>query len=85
MSPRTTVLEILAQVTESDEVRRDLDLPIYERQVIDSLGTVQLIVRLGEELHLDISPADVDLAAWATPRLLMADIERRLGLVGASK
>ncbi len=81
MAPLVSVLEILARVTENDRVLSELDLPIYDRQIIDSLGTVELIVSLGETFQLDISPADVDLKAWATPRLLMADVERRLGHV----
>jgi D-alanine--poly(phosphoribitol) ligase subunit 2 len=81
MANLARVLEVLAQVTEDDRVLSQLDLMIYERQIIDSLGTVELIVSLGEAFDLDISPADVDLNDWATPRLLMADVERRLSLV----
>jgi D-alanine--poly(phosphoribitol) ligase subunit 2 len=79
------ILEILADITGSDVVRRDLDVPLYERQLIDSLGTVELIVRLGEELQLEISPADLDRNAWATPRLLIADIEQRISLARSSE
>lgn len=81
MAQLVTVLEILARVTENDRVLSELDLPIYDRQIIDSLGTVELIVGLGEAFQLEISPADVDLKAWATPRLLMEDVERRLSQV----
>lgn len=72
------VLDVLARVTGDDRVLSELDLLIYDQQVIDSLGTVVLIVSLGETFNLDISPADVDPKDWATPRLLMADVERRL-------
>ena len=72
------VLQVLARVTEDDRVLSELDLAIYDRQIIDSLGTVELIVSLSAAFNLDISPADVDLKDWATPRLIMADMERRL-------
>jgi D-alanine--poly(phosphoribitol) ligase subunit 2 len=74
------ILDALVDITGSDVVRHDLDVPLYDRQLIDSLGTVELIVRLGEEFQLEISPADLDRGAWATPRLLIADIEQRLSL-----
>ena len=80
-----SILEILAEITGSDEVRRDLDVPLFDRRLLDSLGTVELIVRLGEELHLEISPADVDRTTWATPRLLIADVERRLNRSGSGE
>jgi D-alanine--poly(phosphoribitol) ligase subunit 2 len=78
MADLPRVLDVLARVTENERVLSELDLLIYEQQIIDSLGTVELIVSLGEAFNLDISPADVDLKDWATPRLLMADVERRL-------
>jgi D-alanine--poly(phosphoribitol) ligase subunit 2 len=80
-----SILGILAEIAGSDEVCRDLDVPLFDRRLLDSLGTVELIVRLSEELHLEISPADVDRATWATPRLLIADIERRLDRSGSAQ
>jgi D-alanine--poly(phosphoribitol) ligase subunit 2 len=81
MNTADTVLGILAEVTQHDAVRRDLDLALYEKHVIDSLGTVELIVALSRELDLELSPADLDRAMWATPRKIIADVERRLALV----
>jgi D-alanine--poly(phosphoribitol) ligase subunit 2 len=80
-----SILEILAEITGSDEVRRDLDVPLFDRRLLDSLGTVELIVRLSEELHLEISPADLDRATWATPRLLIANVAWRLNRTGSAE
>jgi D-alanine--poly(phosphoribitol) ligase subunit 2 len=72
------VLQMLASVAETDEVRTNLDLPLYERQVLDSMKTVELMVLIEEELGVKISPAEFERSAWATPQKLIADIERRL-------
>ena len=72
------VLEVLKTVAETDEVERNLDLPLYESQVLDSMKTVELIVAITEEFGVDISPAEFDRDKWATPRLIIADIETRL-------
>ncbi len=69
---------MLASVAETNEVRTNLDLPLYERQVLDSMKTVELMVLIEEELGLKISPADFERSAWATPQNVIADIERRL-------
>jgi len=71
------LLQMLSSVAETDEVRANLDLPLYERQVLDSMKTVELMVLIEEELGLKISPADFERGAWATPRKMIADIERR--------
>jgi D-alanine--poly(phosphoribitol) ligase subunit 2 len=72
------VLAVLAEVAETDEVRTNLDLELYELQILDSMKTVQLIVALGQEMGVEISPAEFEREAWATPRKLIEDVLRRL-------
>lgn len=72
------ILSILAEVSETDEVLRQPDLALYDLQILDSMKTVELIVSLGRELGVEISPAEFEREAWATPSLLVADVERRL-------
>jgi D-alanine--poly(phosphoribitol) ligase subunit 2 len=72
------VLQVLASVTETDEVRTNLELPLYECQVLDSIKTVELMIRIEEEFGLKISPAEFERENWATPRRIIADLERRM-------
>ncbi len=72
------ILDILATVAETDEVKSQPDLALYDLQILDSMKTVELIVALGRDLGVDISPAEFEREAWATPALLVADVERRL-------
>ena len=71
-------LEILQQVTGDADVLTDSDLQLYASGLLDSLATVSLIVAFEEAFGLVISPAEFDRDAWGTPRMLVADIERRL-------
>lgn len=72
------ILDILATVAETDEVKAQPDLALYDLQILDSMKTVELIVALGRDLGVEISPAEFERQAWATPALLVADVERRL-------
>ncbi len=72
------ILDVLARVAETDEVRTNPDLALFDLQVLDSMKTVELIVAFGSELGVDISPAEFEREAWATPRLLVADLQQRL-------
>jgi D-alanine--poly(phosphoribitol) ligase subunit 2 len=72
------ILEVLATVTDTDEVRTQPDLALYDLQVLDSMKTVELIVALGREVGVEVSPAEFDREAWATPRKLVEDVQRRL-------
>jgi D-alanine--poly(phosphoribitol) ligase subunit 2 len=42
------------------------------------MKTVELIVALGREVGVEVSPAEFDRDAWATPRKLVEDVQRRL-------
>jgi len=52
------VLQLLASVAETDEVLTNLDLPLYEYQVLDSMRTVQLILMIEEQFGIKVSPAE---------------------------
>jgi len=72
------ILDRLSAICGTDEVRNNLDLALYERQVLDSMKTVELILAIEEQFGLYVSPAELDRAKWATPRQIIADIRARL-------
>lgn len=72
------ILDVLARVAETDEVRTNPDLALYDLQILDSMKTVELIVALGQDIGVEVSPAEFDRDAWATPAKLVADVNKRL-------
>jgi D-alanine--poly(phosphoribitol) ligase subunit 2 len=72
------VLQVLASVAESDEVRVNLDLPLYDYQLLDSTKTVELMVMIEQEFGVRVSPAEFERESWKTPRKIIADIKRRI-------
>ena len=72
------VLQLLASVAETDEVLANLELPLYECQLLDSIKTVELMIRIEEEFGLKISPAEFERENWGTPRKIIADLENRM-------
>jgi D-alanine--poly(phosphoribitol) ligase subunit 2 len=79
MTPSDKIIEVLKSVSETDEVQKNLDLPLYDLQILDSLKTVRLIVAISQEFGLDIPPSEFERERWATPRRIVADIENRIG------
>jgi D-alanine--poly(phosphoribitol) ligase subunit 2 len=74
------VLSALEAVTRTEEVRRNLDLDVFELDLLDSLGMVELLVLLSERLGVELSPSEVDRTQWATPRGIVAHCEARVGI-----
>ena len=71
------ILNVLQRITGTDQVRRDLDVALFDQGLLDSLGMVELIVALSEELGIDISPAEIERDQWSTPRSIIAYLEQR--------
>jgi D-alanine--poly(phosphoribitol) ligase subunit 2 len=65
------------QVTGANEVRSNLDLPLFDLGILHSLGTVQLIVALSDTLGIDFAPSEIERDLRATPREIIAYIEKR--------
>ena len=72
------VIDVLARVAETEEVRTNPDLALYDLQILDSMKTVELIVALQQEIGVEISPAEFDRDEWATPAKMVADVQKRL-------
>jgi D-alanine--poly(phosphoribitol) ligase subunit 2 len=79
MATSTDVLTILERVTGTDQVRRNLDLALFDLDILDSLGTVELIVALSEKFGVEISPAEIERQQWASPRKIITYMEGRVG------
>ena len=73
------VIDVLAEVAQSEEVRRDVNLRLFDRHVLDSLQTIELILALSTAFGVEISPAEFDRDEWATPQMIAEQIDRRLG------
>jgi D-alanine--poly(phosphoribitol) ligase subunit 2 len=73
------VLDVLVGVSEIEDVRHEPDVRLFDLQILDSLKTVRLIVAFSSEFGLEISPADLDREEWATPRKIIAYVERKVG------
>jgi D-alanine--poly(phosphoribitol) ligase subunit 2 len=78
MDIRETVLSELERVAETDQVRLDPQIRLFDEGVLDSFATIELMVALGQRFDLSISPAAFDRTLWATPEKIIADITRRI-------
>ncbi|MGC4377713.1 D-alanine--poly(phosphoribitol) ligase subunit 2 [Fictibacillus sp. Mic-4] len=65
------VLEILEEVCENEVVKENPDVKLFEEGLLDSFGTVSLLVEIEQRLGLEVSISDFDREEWATPNLIV--------------
>ena len=78
LSLENAVLDILETVSETSEVRENLDVALFDRHLIDSFDMMQVIVELADRLGIEISPAEVERETWSTPRRIIAYLQKRI-------
>lgn len=71
------ILELLAKICESDDVKGELDLELFESGLLDSLGFAEFLVELEDQFGIVISPSEVEREDINTPAKILALAEDR--------
>ncbi|MEQ8156440.1 MAG: D-alanine--poly(phosphoribitol) ligase subunit DltC [Clostridiaceae bacterium] len=71
------VLEILEEVTGSDEIREDYDINLFDAGLLDSLGIIEVLLQIEEKLHIKLQPTDLEREDMATVNNLTRFLESR--------
>lgn len=69
------VLNILEEVTGTDEIREDLDLDLFEAGLLDSLGIIEVLLKLEEGFSIKLQPTDLERKDMATVNNLISFLE----------
>ncbi|MES5956691.1 D-alanine--poly(phosphoribitol) ligase subunit DltC [Bacillus fungorum] len=69
------VLNVLEEVCENDIVKENPDVQLFEEGILDSFGTVSLLVEFQERLNIEVSISDFDRDKWATPNMIIKKLK----------
>ena len=79
MNTQEKILSILSDICGEALGANELDLDLFENDLLDSLGMVELLVELESQFHVKLSPSEVNRSQIATPRQLTGLVESRMG------
>ncbi|MGN9162523.1 D-alanine--poly(phosphoribitol) ligase subunit DltC [Clostridium sulfidigenes] len=71
------VLDIFEEVTGTDEIREDLDLDLFEAGLLDSLGIIEVLLKIEEVFGIKLQPTDLERKDMATTNNLIAFLSSR--------
>ena len=72
------ILEILAEVCEDDVVKEDLDISLFDNDLLDSLSFVELLVEFEEKLNIVVSPSEVTREDMDTPNKIINEYKANI-------
>lgn len=73
------ILEILEEICGTNEVRNDLDLDLFNDGLLDSLGTIELLLSIEDKLKISIQPTEITHEQIATPKKIIDYISSKKG------
>jgi len=73
------VMDLLAEVCEDDSIRENLDMDLFETEMMDSLAFAELIFGLEDHFGVVISPSEIKREDMNTARKILALVEARAG------
>lgn len=74
MDDKQTVLDILKDLT-GEDFPDNLDEDLYSSALLDSMGTVQLLLDLQDKLGVQAPVSEFDRNEWNTPAKIIAKVE----------
>ncbi|GEO65839.1 D-alanine--poly(phosphoribitol) ligase subunit DltC [Levilactobacillus spicheri] len=74
MDVKETVLSILNDLTGSD-VSGAMDDNLFDSGLLDSMGSVQLLLQLQSQLGVNVPVSEFERSEWDTPNKIIAKVE----------
>ncbi|RDU22269.1 D-alanine--poly(phosphoribitol) ligase subunit DltC [Anaerosacchariphilus polymeriproducens] len=71
------LLELLEKVCEDSIVKEDLDVELFESDLLDSLGFAELLAEIELTFGVFISPSEIERSEINTPNKIIAMIKAR--------
>lgn len=72
------VIDLLCDISGEDDVADNMDTDLFEEGYLDSMGAIELLVALEDELDVSIAPTEVDRSEMNTPNLIIKQVQKRL-------
>ncbi|WP_125546998.1 D-alanine--poly(phosphoribitol) ligase subunit DltC [Levilactobacillus lindianensis] len=74
MDIKATVLQILSDLTGND-VSGAMDDNLFDSGLLDSMGSVQLLLQLQSDLGINVPVSEFERSEWDTPNKIVAKAE----------
>ncbi|EON74256.1 D-alanine--poly(phosphoribitol) ligase subunit 2 [Lysinibacillus sphaericus] len=71
------ILEMLVDLCEDDVVLENPDMDLFEEGLLDSFGTINLLVEIENRFDISVPITDFNREEWNTPNRIAAKLAER--------
>ena len=78
MAAEEKVLALLEEICDDEAVYEERDIDLFDAGLLDSMGAIELLVRIEDEFGVVIAPTEVEREEMNTCNKIIAQVESRL-------
>lgn len=71
------ILDMLVEICEDDIILENPDLDLFEEGLLDSFGTINLLVEIENRFNISVSITDFNREEWNTPNRIAGKLAER--------
>ena len=72
------ILDLLAEICETEDVKEDISQELFESGMMDSLGFAEFLVELEDRFGVVIAPSEVERGDIDTPEKILKLVMERM-------
>ena len=72
------LIDLIAEICDTDDVRERPDIDLFEAGLLDSLGAIDLLVEIEEEFGVIIAPTELERSEMNTVNKIIERVKERL-------
>lgn len=72
------ILDVIAEVCDTDDVRYERDIDLFEAGMLDSMGAIDLLVEIEVNFGVIIAPTEIEREEMNTVNKIIARVMERM-------
>ena len=72
------IIDLVIEVSGEDEVTDDLDMDLFEEDILDSMAAIELLVALKDNFGVSIAPTELEREEMNTVNKIIARVRERM-------
>ena len=72
------IIDLVVEISGEDEVADDLDMDLFEEDMLDSIAAIELLVALQDNFGVSIAPTELEREEMNTVNKIIARVTERM-------
>ncbi|MEE1159015.1 MAG: D-alanine--poly(phosphoribitol) ligase subunit DltC [Atopobiaceae bacterium] len=72
------IIDLVVEISGEDEAAEDLDMDLFEEDILDSMAAIELLVALKDNFGVSIAPTELEREEMNTVNKIIARVRERM-------